>query len=209
MPDKNGMRIGAIILAGGRSERMGQPKDSLPFAGDTLLGRAVATLARCSERLVVVARGPEQELGSLPAGVPRIDDARPGQGPLGGLTTGLRWLRGTPGWSDADAAFVTACDQPFVDEATVRWLSDRLGDADLVMPRAAGILQPLCAVYRLSVLPFADRLLATGTVTPRSLAAAAGARVLEEAELRAFDPTLRFLQDVDTPDDLRRAEDRS
>jgi molybdopterin-guanine dinucleotide biosynthesis protein A len=55
------------------------------------------------------------------------------------------------------------------------------------------------------VLPFAERLLATGTVTPRSLAAADGARVLDEDEVRAFDPSLRFLQNINTPEDYRRA----
>lgn len=209
MPDKNGMRIGAIILAGGRGERMGRPKESLPFAGDTLLGRAITAVTPCAETVVVVARGAEQELPPLPAAVVRLADETPGLGPLAGLTTGLRWLRDARGFGSGDAAFVTACDQPFLDEPAVRWLLAQLGADTLVMPRVAGFLQPLCAVYRLSVLPFAERLLATGIVTPRSLAAADGARVLDEAALRAFDRTLRFLQDVDTPDDYRRARERT
>lgn len=205
MPDKDGMRIGAIILAGGRSERMGRPKESLPFHGDTLLGHTVATLRACAAPIVVVAREPSQTLPPLPDDVARIDDEQPGQGPLAGLAAGLRWLRGQRGLADQDPAFVTACDQPFLTAAAVRWLHEQLGPHRLVMPRVGGFLQPLCAIYRLSVLPFAERLLATGKVTPRSLAAAENARVLDEDELRAFDPSLRFLHNVNTPDDYRRA----
>ncbi|MBL9077387.1 MAG: molybdenum cofactor guanylyltransferase [Planctomycetes bacterium] len=199
------MRIGAILLAGGRSERMGRPKESLPLHGNTLLGRAVKCLVGAADPVVVVARDEQQALPPLPHGVVRIHDERSGAGPLEALVTALRWLGDRAGFAADDAAFVTACDQPFLSAEAVQWLVDRLGDHELVMPRAGGLLQPLCAVYRLSVLAFAERLLATGTETPRSLAAAATARVLDEDELRSFDPRLRFLQNLNTPEDYRRA----
>jgi molybdopterin-guanine dinucleotide biosynthesis protein A len=205
MPDNHRMRLGAIILTGGRSERMGRPKESLPLHGDTLLGRAVAGLVGAAEPVLVVARDAQQALPPLPAGTTRIHDEQSGAGPLGALVTALRWLGERASFAPTDAAFVTACDQPFLTPDAVRWLAARLGDHELLMPRAGGRLQPLCAVYRLAVLPFAERLLATGTVTPRSLAAAANARILEEHELRSFDPALRCLQNVNTPEDYRRA----
>lgn len=199
------MRIGALILTGGRSERMGRPKESLPLHGDTLLGRAAACLTSVAEVTAVLARDQGQQLPPLPPGLERVHDDQPGSGPLPALLHGLSWLERRHGFADDDAAFVTACDQPFLTADAVRWLLDRLGDHELVMPRQGGLLQPLCAVYRLSVRGFAERLLATGTVTPRSLAAADRARVVDEDELRSFDPSLRFLQNVNTPEDYRRA----
>ena len=56
------MILGSIILAGGRSRRMGRPKESLPFAGSTLLGHTVDVLLDCTFPVVVVARDQEQEL---------------------------------------------------------------------------------------------------------------------------------------------------
>lgn len=199
------MRIGALILTGGRSERMGRPKESLPLHGDTLLGRAAACLGSVAEVTAVLARDAGQQLPPLPPGLHRVHDRHAGQGPLGALVDGFTWLGERHGFADDDVAFATACDQPFLTAEAVQWLLARLGDHELVMPRVGGLLQPLCAVYRLSVRSFAERLLATGTVTPRSLAAANGARVLEEPEVRAFDPSLRFLQNVNTPEDYRRA----
>ncbi|MBL8727407.1 MAG: molybdenum cofactor guanylyltransferase [Planctomycetes bacterium] len=186
---------------------MGRPKESLPLHGDTVFGRTVAGLGSCADPLLVIARDADQRLPPLPAGATRIHDERTGIGPLAALVTGLRWLAEHAGFAPTDAAFVTACDQPFLTADAVRWLADRIGGHDLVMPRAGARLQPLCAIYRLSVLPFAERLLATGTMTPRSLAAADGARVLEEDEVRAFDPSLRFLRNINTPEDYRRALD--
>jgi molybdopterin-guanine dinucleotide biosynthesis protein A len=199
------MRTGAIILTGGWSQRMGRPKESLPLHGDTILGRTAKTVCAGMDAVVVVARDPQQQLPALPPQVARVHDEVPGLGPLGGLVTGMRWLLRDAGFETGDAAFVTACDQPFLYPGAVQWLVAQLGEHELVMPRTGGLLQPLCAVYRLSVLPFAERLLATGTVTPRSLAAAAGARILDEDEVRAFDSRLEFLQNVNTPEDYRRA----
>ena len=199
------MRIGAILLSGGRSERMGRPKESLPLGGETMLGRALQSLVGAFAPIVVVARDPQQALPALPEGVVRIHDEHSGAAPLAALVTAVRGRGAAAGSAPEDAAFVTACDQPYLTASAVRWLCDRLGDHELVMPRTGELLQPLCAVYRLSVRPFAERLLATGTATPRSLAAAARARVLEEDEVRAFDPSLRFLQNVNTPEDYRRA----
>lgn len=200
------MRTSAIILTGGWSKRMGRPKESLPLHGDTLLGRTAKTVCASVATAVVVARDQNQQLPALPQQIVRVHDEVAGLGPLGGLVTGMRWLLETGGFAEDDVAFATGCDQPFLTPEAVQWLVSKLGEHELVMPRAGGLLQPLCAVYRLSVLSFAERLLATGTVTPRTLGAAANARILDEDQLRGFDPSLQFLQSVNTPEDYRRAQ---
>src|SRR5688572_24971797 len=175
IPDKVTMRLAAIILAGGRSTRMGRPKDSLPFAGTTLLARTCATLAACAAPVVVVARDAAQELPPLPDDVVRTHDAVADRGPLLGLAAGLRWLATTGGFGPDDAAFASACDHPFLTPAAVRAIAGALGDHDVVMPHAAGFLQPLCAVYRVRVLPAVDELVRAGTVSPRALGSLPGA----------------------------------
>lgn len=208
MPDKFAMRRGALILAGGGSTRMGRPKESLPFQGDTLLGRTAAALAAACDPVVVVARDGSQTLPPLPPGCDVAGDDVPGGGPLAGLAGGLRRLRDRHGFGDDDAALLTGCDQPFWTAAAARWLFERLNAAPLLMPRVAGVLQPLAAVYRTGVLGAAERLLAAGVRTPRALVAQPGALVVEADDLRAADADLRFLIDLDTADDYRRALDR-
>jgi molybdopterin-guanine dinucleotide biosynthesis protein A len=205
MPDKIVMRLGAIILAGGRSTRMGRPKESLPFGSGTLLGNLGTTLAACAHPVVVVARDGAQALPPLPAGVARTHDALPDQGPLAGLAAGMTWLLAQGRLAPTDACFVTACDHPFLTAATVRWLAARLGDDDAVVPQVGEALQPLCAVYRLVVAPRCRHLLAMGVASPRSLALAVRTRIVEADELRTLDPGLRFLRNLNTPADYDEA----
>ena len=207
-PDKIGMRLGAIILAGGRSTRMGRPKESLPFRGDSLLGSLCTPLLGCTEVVVVVARDAAQPLPPLPEAVIRIADRRPGRGPLEGVATGLHWLATTNRFADDDAAFVTACDHPLLTAAAVRGLAAALGRHDAVMPRQDGGLQPLCAVYRLSVLRAVDRLGDDATAGPSRLAKAGAVLALDEADVRAFDPTWSCLRTVNTPADYEALRQR-
>ena len=78
-----------IVLAGGRSSRMGTPKAWLDWHGTTLLRRACGIVARGAAGPVVVVRAPGQELPPLPAGVRVVEDAREGRGPLQGILAGL------------------------------------------------------------------------------------------------------------------------
>lgn len=177
----------------------------------TLLGNLGATLLGCASPVVVVARDATQPLPPVPPGIACTVDTVAGRGPLAGLAAGLHWLRTTGGLADTDAAFVTACDHPWLTAAAVQWLAARLGDAEAVLPRVDGIVQPLCAVYRLALLGACDRLLAAGEAAPSALLQRHGSRVrmVDTDELRTLDPELRFLANVNTPDEYDRAHRRS
>ncbi len=193
-----------MILTGGRSTRMGSPKEAVVLGGLSLLQRVVDTLSDCTDRLVVVRRDPHQRLPDLPTEVAIVDDDVPGQGPLCAMATGMRHLRTGAGLQDEDAVFVCGCDAARLDTAAVDWMFDQLTDHDLAMPLHDGVHQPLCAVYRLGCLPVVERLLDQGVRTPRSLVAEVRARILDTEELLAFDPDLAMLDNVNTPQDLDR-----
>lgn len=184
--------LGAVVLCGGRSTRMGRDKASLPFHGDTLLGRAVRLVARFAADVVVVAR-PGQDLPPLPPGLRVVRDEVPDQGPLGGLAPGLRASR-------AAACFVTSCDAPFLRPAVARLLSERLGPADVAFAEAEGFVQPLCSVYRTSVAARIDALVAAGRLRPVFLADEVPTVRVPEADLRAADPDLASLANCNTPE---------
>jgi molybdopterin-guanine dinucleotide biosynthesis protein A len=195
------MNLGSIVLAGGRSQRMGRPKETLPFEGGTLLGRTVDTLMLCTYPVMIVARDARQELPPVAIESEVTVDDDPGAGPLAAFATGLRAVRGR-----CDAALLVSCDLPFLGQDAVGWLAAQLqaGD-DAVVPRAGGTLHPLTAIYRTTVLAEVEKLLAAGERAPRALVDRVRARVLDEAALRAFDPELRFLRNVNTPEELAAA----
>lgn len=199
------MRLGAVILAGGRSKRMGRPKEWLPLGGEPLLVRTCRMVAGCADPVLVVARDEAQQLPDLPRGIELLTDERPEAGPLAGLVLGMRHLAERHGFGASDAVLLTACDQPFLTKEFLTGLAAQLGEHSLVMPRRDGHLQPLAAVYRSGLLPIATRLLDRGSGTPRDLAADCSARVLEGADLDVLDPDGNCLVNINRPEDYERA----
>lgn len=179
---------------------MGRPKALLPFAGVPLLTLLADRLADIGPVLVVAAPG--QELPELPTQATVVTDAFPGEGPLGGLITGLR--AGDPA---VGRWFVSACDAPFLSVAVVRLLLERCPDGGLAIPEVAGQFYPLTAAYARGVLPAAEALFAQGERRARALGGAVPTVVVSEAEVRAVDSELRSLADVDTPEQWRVASD--
>ena len=194
------MYIGSIVLAGGRSRRMGKPKESLPFLGTSLLGRTVETLMLCTHPVLVVARDSAQDLPPLPLECDVTFDREPEGGPLYAFATGLRAVAG-----QCDAVFVSSCDMPFLHERVVHWLATEIGDAALAIPSVEGVLQPLAALYRTSVAEEVERLLAEGERSLRSVAERVSTRVLDEAAIDRLDPTRKFLRNVNQPEDYEAA----
>ena len=156
-----------IVLAGGRSSRMGTPKAWLDWHGTTLLRRTCGIVARGAGGPVVVVRAPGQELPELPDGVRVVEDAREGQGPLQGLLAGLgggRWRR----WRSS-----ASTDMPFLHPRFVAAVCAAARDADAAVPHLGGFRQPLAAAYRTALAPLVAELVAQGRMKPRSCSSAA------------------------------------
>jgi molybdopterin-guanine dinucleotide biosynthesis protein A len=200
------MLVGSLILAGGRSRRMGKPKESLLLGGNTLLGRTIEMLLECTWPVIVVGRGGDQQLPPLPLEATVIADEQPGAGPLAAIATGLRHVRNSRELGDKDAVFVTGCDSPYLTANVVGWMSEQMAQRQCVMPRSGGVLQPLCALYRLDCLPVIEELLRNGVETPRTLAEKVDTLILEDAALQKCDPGLRFLKSLNTPEDYAQAQ---
>ena len=201
--EKSTMLLGSIVLAGGRSRRMGRPKEALPFAESTLLGHTVDTLLTCAYPVVIVARGPDHALPPLALEAETVFDETLDQGPLMGMQTGMRAL------SDrCDLVYITGCDAPFLTRGAVDWLANQLGEHDLVMSRVDERLQPLGAVYRTSLLPLVETMLSEGIQTPRTLAERCNSRILTTDDLDSG-PGREFLVGLNTPEEYQAALDRS
>ena len=199
-----------IVLAGGRSSRMGTPKADLEWHGSTLLRRTAAILARVTEGPVVVVRAPGQDLPALPPGTEVVDDPREGLGPVQGLATGLAALRGR-----AEIAFVSSTDMPFLHPAFVRRVLRAAQEgADVALPVAHGYPQPLAAAYRTALATVAERLVAEQRLRPAFLFEQCAVTRLDEAALRAdpvlaaLDPGLDSVVNVNSPADYQAARER-
>ena len=198
-----------IVLAGGRSSRMGSPKAALEWHGSTLLRRVTGIVGRAVGGPVVVVRAPGQELPALAAGVEVVEDAREGRGPLQGLAAGLAALEGR-----AAAAYVSSTDVPLVHPAFVRTVTAALGEADVALPVVHGYPQPLAAAYRVTLRPLVEELLAADRLRPAFLFERCRVRRLDEAalladrRLAAADPELLSVLNLNEPADVDAARAR-
>lgn len=191
---------GAIVLRGGMSRRMGRPKDRLLLGAETLLERVVRLLSRQASPIMVVSTV-GQEPPELSAAVILAQDSAAGAGPLEGLAAGLR---ATP--REVELVYATAVDSPFLAPGWIEALAVAIGDQDLAIPFALGRHHPLSAVYRRApALAAAEALLIQGRRRVTDIVDVLRTRVVGECELRALDPALATLGNLNTPDDYRRA----
>lgn len=188
----------AIILAGGRSSRMGTPKALLLFDDEPLIVHLVRKLQAIFADVVVVA-APGQQLPALP--VTLVHDEVAYQGPVGGILYGLRAAR-------HEYAFVTSCDSAFVSEALIEYLLSLKDQFDIVVPRWEDRFQPLMAVYSKAVLPVLEEQLARGELRPVSLFTKVRTREVTEEEVRRVDPDGTSFFNMNTPADYEEAQRR-
>jgi molybdenum cofactor guanylyltransferase len=189
------MTSGGIVLAGGKSTRMGAAKAMLPFGPETMLQRVVRLLATVVSPIVVVGAS-DQELPELPPAVIVTRDEREGRGPLEGLRAGLKSLA-----SLADVAYVTSCDVPLLVPAFVVRMIDLLGDHDIAVMEIDGFTHPLSAVYRRTTLPRIESLLAEDRLRPAFLFDAVRTRRVKPEEMTSADPQLHTLRNLNTRED--------
>jgi molybdopterin-guanine dinucleotide biosynthesis protein A len=206
-----------IVLAGGRSTRMGTPKAALEWHGSTLLHRTVSIVARATSGPVVVVRAPGQALPDLPRGTLVVEDPREGNGPVQGIAAGLAALAG-----QAEAAFISSTDLPFLHPAFIRRVVGGLGRArsedgvipDVCLPVARGYPQPLAAAYRVALADTAGRLVEEGRLRPAFLFEECVVSRLDDTALKAdpalaaLDPELDSLVNVNEPADYTAARAR-
>ena len=186
----------AAILAGGRARRLGgRDKSRIVIGGRTILARQLDALRDLVPRVVIVANVPQ---AFADAGVPVLRDAVPGRGSLGGIYTALVDAGGP--------VLVLACDMPFVTAPFLARVIEAGRDADIAIPRGRDGYQPLCAYYGPACVGPLRRRLEQGALKVVDLLADVRVRELGPDEIAPFDPDGLLLLNVNTADDLARAD---
>ena len=196
MTSTRAVKLAGIILAGGRSRRMGQDKATLEWEGVPMLSKIAYTISSRCDPVLVAAPPTSQAYVDLvdETDLEWVTTEKAGSGPLGGLVAALR----AAAEAGADAAFVCATDMPLVDTGLIDELLGGLAEsADAVVANDAGRDHPMAGIYRTRAV---DRL----------------AELVEQGELRmgaALDALVthrigvsdsEWLANVDAPEDLHR-----
>ena len=191
--------ITAIILAGGQSRRLGRDKAVEPFAGEPLLCRVIRRAAAgvnagAGDVVVVVAAARAAALPLAPEQRTAVD-AFPGNGPLGGIYTGLEAARTE--WS-----LVVACDLPLLSPPLLRYLAGLRHGVDAIAPVINGRPEPTHALYSRRCRPAIAARIQAGQLKAADLFDDVAVRYVDETEMRRFDPELRSFFNINRPADL-------
>jgi molybdopterin-guanine dinucleotide biosynthesis protein A len=187
-----------VILAGGRSRRMGENKAAMLFGGEPLLTRVARRLAPAVDELLVI--GP-QSLAQLAPRARIVEDAHPATGPLAGLYTALNV-------TTSARIFLCACDMPFISPGLVRAMlacAETRGDADVVALEANSRVQPLHAVYSRRCLPAVERALNASDHSLHALLAQLAIVAIDVETVRHEDRAGLSAFNVNTPSDWLQA----
>lgn len=190
--------VSAIVVAGGKSRRLGQDKRFIEVGGQMLLDRALVTLEALFPEVIVVVAEKSQDLNVRNSVL--VEDLIPDRGSLGGLYTGLAYAK-------HPRAFAIACDMPFLNPAIIRYLVELDIRADVVMPKLATGLQPMHAVYSTRCVAVLEEMARTQRLRIHELAQhpTLTVHLVPQADLVRLDPDLRSFHNINTPEDLERA----
>ena len=188
-----------VILAGGKSTRMGENKAFIKVEGIPIIRRIHSTFKSLFREIIVVTN--QKELfENLDANI--FVDLLPNRGALAGLYTGLYY-------SSLPFCFCVACDMPFLNKDVIAYLIRRLDDADVVIPKTHDGLQPLHAIYSKSCLQPVKKTLDQGKSKILDFYPMVRLKVIEEEEFLPLDPEKRSFININTPQELIAIENAS
>tara|TARA_Y100000814_G_scaffold288463_1_gene259974 strand:+ start:376 stop:1011 length:636 start_codon:yes stop_codon:yes gene_type:complete len=154
----NSQRVTGIILAGGKSSRLGRDKAWEDVGGQRIIDRVIGALqSSCDEVLIIGDRPERQNELSLPKCIQYRSDELKGRGSIGGLYTGLKS-------SDTLWSLVVACDMPFISRELIRFMLSMISKnrCDAIVPIINGRYQPTHALYNSTCIPFIEKNISSG-----------------------------------------------
>jgi len=189
----------AIILAGGKSSRMGsdQNKAILKLSGKRLIDIVISKLKHIvGDNIIIV--GPPEKYPSYKQVVPDLFHQK---GLLVGLYSGLKA-------SDSRYNLVVGCDMPFLKLELLQYMKDKMDSNDIIIPRyAKSYIEPLCAIYNKDCLKVMERNIKAEILSIRRIFPYLKVRYIEEKEIKRVDPELNSFFNINYKEDFIRAEE--
>jgi molybdopterin-guanine dinucleotide biosynthesis protein A len=188
----------SIILAGGKSLRLGQSKALQIIAGKSLIQWVVDRLAILSTEIIVVTAHGEAIPCSSAVRIKTVADIYPEKGPLVGIYSGLIA-------SSSARAIVVGCDMPFLSVGLLEYMTQTCSTFDVIVPLIKKKVEPLCAVYSKNCVAPIQELLEQNELGISELFSVVKVKYIEEDEINSFDPEHLSFFNINSHADLDRA----
>jgi len=190
------LEVNCIVLAGGKSSRLGRNKLVEKVGGQSLLERVITRLAYFKSEIVVVT-AQDSVLPELAGygGLKVVRDIVPGKGALGGLYSGLTV-------SGRSYNVVAACDMPFINLDLFKHMIGQSENCDAVVPLFRGIAEPLHAVYSRSCLPVMQYLIEQNRLSILELFPMIKVHYVDNVDIERLDPRHLGFFNINNESDL-------
>jgi molybdopterin-guanine dinucleotide biosynthesis protein A len=181
-----------VILAGGKSIRMGKNKAFIQVEGIPIIER-IHNLFRELFREVIIVTNEKDLFSNFNSKI--YSDLIPGKGALGGLYTGIVV-------SSFYYSFCVACDMPFIKRSLVQHLIQNVANEDVIVPRTKDGLQPLHAIYSKKCIGPIRKSIEEGKSKIIDIYDQVSVKIVDEKEFLCFDPGRESFINVNTPEEL-------
>jgi molybdopterin-guanine dinucleotide biosynthesis protein A len=195
------LETSCIVLAGGKSLRLGYDKVLETIGNTSLLERAISRVSLLSSEVIIVTANEPTNLELVDYPKLRIlCDTYPGKGPIGGIYTGLAT-------STSFYNLVVASDMPFLNQNLLHYMIQLSANFDLVVPRVGNLVEPLHAVYTKKCLATMEQMIKQDKLSVNQLFHLVKTRYVEAEEIERFDPKHLSFFNINTKADLKRARE--
>jgi molybdenum cofactor guanylyltransferase len=218
--EERSVGVAGFVLAGGGSTRFGRNKALVRIGDQVLLSRLCFVLREVTRSVTIV--GAPEKYGGL--GTQCVPDRWPGEGPLGGIVTALgvsategrepREVPARPGSENAagvgrpEWSLIVGCDMPFLTREWLAYIAERAqaSGAEVVAPKSAHGLEPLCACWHSSAAGKLQRAFEGGVRKVTEGMKHLAMEVLDETHWKRFDSADRLFWNMNTPGDYDEAK---
>ncbi|AFH50508.1 Molybdopterin-guanine dinucleotide biosynthesis protein A [Ignavibacterium album JCM 16511] len=187
--------ITGVILAGGKSSRMGTNKSFLKIGNQTIIERIVDLMKSIFSEVIIITNSPE-EYRFL--NLPLFEDIYKWRGPLAGIHSALVH-------STTDKIFVLSCDVPLMSREMIEYIANHKSEKPIVFCEAAGYHQPLVGVYAKVIMKEVEKFIASLEINDKSFhhfLKNAVAEIIHPKKLSFYRDELFF--NVNRPEDFKQ-----
>lgn len=150
--------ITGVILAGGKSSRMGVNKSFLKLGSQTIIERITVLMKSIFKEVIIITNTPEEYAFFQ---LPLYEDIAKGKGPLGGIHSGLTY-------SKTEKNFVISCDVPLMTKEMIEYIANFKTDKPIIFCEAAGYHQPLAGIYSKKIVSEIEKFISNNEINDRS-----------------------------------------
>ncbi len=186
--------ITGVILAGGKSSRMGINKAFIEIGGKRIIERQIDLLKDILREVMVVSKDP-REYSHLDIRI--VIDIVDFLSPLSGIYTGLRSAK-------YEKTFVIACDMPFLNRKLIEYQIGFSEQFDVVVPQHDGDFEALHAVYSKNCIPFIEEMFKQKNFRIYDFYKLVKLKIITLKEIEQFDPQMQSFVNINTVNDLQR-----